>query len=79
MHTTNRMMTTPAGTHSQGLSVSTLRDSAPSRILPREGVGFHAMPRKDRAASSKMDRANTLVANTSTGATVLGRISENRM
>ena len=37
------------------------------------------MPKKDRAASSKMDRANTLVANTSTGATVLGRISENRI
>ena len=60
--------------------VRIVSDCAPFRILPREGVGgCTPIPRKLNAASSSMEIANTDVAYTSTGAMVLGRISEKRI
>ena len=80
MATTRMTIKRPGGSHSHGCFVSTVMDWALFNILPRLAAGgCTPMPRKLKDASSSMDSAMTEVAYTRMGATVLGRISENRI
>lgn len=76
---TRMMMRMPGLTHNQGMPVRTEIDSAPFKRLPRLACGgCTPMPRKECAASSRMEMAMTLVAKTRIGAIVFDRISEKR-